>query len=102
MKKVNLQIDISTSQDETLSNLSNSSIFLNKSQVVFKKDGFIVDNKGIKSINTGEPLTRTIEPKLLEVRNIFIKYIYIYMYIYNIGRRFYRFWCIWKCSYGDI
>lgn len=68
MKKLNLQIDISTSQDETLSNLSNSSIFLNKDQVVFKKDGFIVDTKGVKSINTGEQLTRAIDPKLLEVR----------------------------------
>ena len=59
MKQLNLQIDISTSQDETtLSNLSNSSIFLNKSQVVFKKDGFIVDNKGIKNITTGERLTK--------------------------------------------
>ena len=48
MKKLNLQIDISTSQDETLSNFSNSSIFLNKDQVIFKKDGFIVDNKGVK------------------------------------------------------
>ena len=68
MKKLNLQIDISTSQDETLSNLSNSSIFLNKDQVVFKKDGFIVDTKGVKSINTGEQLTRAIDPKLLVVR----------------------------------
>jgi hypothetical protein len=68
MKKLNLQIDISTSQDETLSNLSNSSIFLNKDQVVFKKDGFIIDTKGVKSINTGEQLTRAIDPKLLEVR----------------------------------
>lgn len=68
MKKLNLQIDISTSQDETLSNLSNSSIFLNKDQVVFKKDGFIVDTKGVKSINTGEQLTRAIDPKLIEVR----------------------------------
>ena len=70
MKKLNLQIDISTSQDETLSNLSNSSIFLNKDQVVFKKDGFIVDTKGVKNISTGEPLTRAIDPKLLEVRII--------------------------------
>jgi hypothetical protein len=69
MKQLNLQIDISTSQDETtLSNLSNSSIFLNKSQVVFKKDGFIVDNKGIKNITTGERLTKEIEPKQLEVK----------------------------------
>ena len=68
MKKLNLQIDISTSQDETLSNLSNSSIFLNKDQVVFKKDGFIIDTKGVKSINTREQLTRAIDPKLLEVR----------------------------------
>ena len=68
MKKLNLQIDISTSQDETLSNLSNSSIFLNKDQVVFKKDGFIIDTKGVKSINTGEQLTRAIDPKLLVVR----------------------------------
>ena len=68
MKKLNLQIDISTSQDETLSNLSNSSIFLNKDQVVFKKDGFIVDTKGVKSINTGDQLTRAIDRKLLEVR----------------------------------
>ena len=68
MKKINLQIDISTSQDETLSNLSNSSIFLNKSQVVFKKDGFIVDNKGVKSVKTGEQLTIAIDPKLLEVK----------------------------------
>ena len=73
MKKMNLQIDISTSQDETLSNLSNSSIFLNKSQVVFKKDGIIVDTKGVKDINTGESITRAIDPKLLEV-----KYIYNY------------------------
>ena len=72
MKKMNLQIDISTSQDETLSNLSNSSIFLNKDQVVFKKDGFIVDTKGVKNINTGEPLTRAIDPKLLDVRKILI------------------------------
>ena len=70
MKK-KLQIEVSTSQDETLSNFSNSSIFLNKSQVVFKKDGFIVDNKGIKKINTGEPLTRAIEPKQLEVKYIY-------------------------------
>ena len=70
MKKMNLQIDISTSQDETLSNLSNSSIFLNKSQVVFKKDGIIVDTKGVKDINTGESITRAIDPKLLEVRII--------------------------------
>ena len=69
MKK-NLQIEVSTSQDETLSNFSNSSIFLNKSKVVFKKDGFIVDNKGIKKIATGEPLTKAIEPKLLEVKYI--------------------------------
>ena len=68
MKQLNLQIDISTSQDETLSNLSNSSIFLNKDQVVFKKDGFIIDTKGVKSINTGEQLTRAIDPKLLDVR----------------------------------
>ena len=68
MKKLNLQIEVSTSQDETLSNLSNSSIFLNKSQVVFKKDGFIVDNKGIKNISTGERLTKEIEPKQLEVK----------------------------------
>ena len=68
--KNKLQIEVSTSQDETLSNFSNSSIFLNKSQVVFKKDGFIVDNKGIKKISTGEPLTRAIEPKLLEVKYI--------------------------------
>ena len=67
MKKLNLQIDISTSQDETLSNLSNSSIFLNKSQAVFKKDGFIVDNKGIKNIK-GENLTSTIDTKQLEVK----------------------------------
>ena len=75
---MNLQIDISTSQDETLSNLSNSSIFLNKSQVVFKKDGFIVDTKGVKNINTGEPITRAIDPKLLDVR--------IIIYIYNLFR----------------
>jgi hypothetical protein len=74
MKKMNLQIDISTSQDETLSNLSNSSIFLNKSQVVFKKDGFIVDTKGVKNINTGEPITRAIDPKLLDVRIIIYNY----------------------------
>ena len=71
---MNLQIDISTSQDETLSNLSNSSIFLNKSQVVFKKDGFIVDTKGVKNINTGEPITRAIDPKLLDVRIIIYNY----------------------------
>jgi hypothetical protein len=80
MKKMNLQIDVSNSQDETLSNLSNSSIFLNKSQVVFKKDGFIVDNKGIKNIKTGEALTREIDPKQLEVKLIkliiFLNYIY--------------------------
>ena len=68
MKKMNLKIDVSTSQDETLSHLSNSSIFLNKSQVVFKKDGFIVDNKGVKSVKTGEQLTIAIDPKLLEVK----------------------------------
>ena len=67
MKKLNLQIDISTSQDETLSNLSNSSIFLNKSQAVFKKDGFIVDTKGIKNIK-GENLTSAIDTKQLEVK----------------------------------
>ena len=67
MKKLNLQIYISTSQDETLSNLSNSSIFLNKSQAVFKKDGFIVDNKGIKNIK-GENLTSAIDTKQLEVK----------------------------------
>ena len=72
MKKLNLQIDISTSQDETLSNLSNSSIFLNKDQVVFKKDGFIVDNQGVKSIKTGEQLTISIDPKLLEVKIYYI------------------------------
>lgn len=71
---MNLQIDISTSQDETLSNLSNSSKFLNKSQVVFKKDGFIVDTKGVKNINTGEPITRAIDPKLLDVRIIIYNY----------------------------
>ena len=71
MKKMNLQIDISTSQDETLSNLSNSSIFLNKSQVVFKKDGIIVDTKGVKDITTGESITRAIDPKLLEVKYIY-------------------------------
>ena len=76
MKKMNLQIEVSTSQDETLSNVSNSSIFLNKSQVVFKKDGFIVDNQGIKNINTGEPLTRAIDPKQLEVKYKNIKYYY--------------------------
>ena len=80
MKKLNLQIDISTSQDETLSNLSNSSIFLNKDQVVFKKDGFIVDTKGVKNINTGEPLTRAIDPKLLDVRK---KIIYLFKKIKN-------------------
>ena len=68
MKKMNLKIDVLTSQDETLSHLSNSSIFLNKSQVVFKKDGFIVDNKGVKSVKTGEQLTIAIDPKLLEVK----------------------------------
>ena len=68
MKKLNLQIDISTSQDETLSNFSNSSIFLNKDQVIFKKDGFIVDNNGVKSIHTGEALTKAIEPNQLEVK----------------------------------
>ena len=68
MKKMNLKIDVQTSQDEILSQLSNSSIFLNKSQVVFKKDGFIVDNKGIKSVKTGEQLTIAIDPKLLEVK----------------------------------
>ena len=67
MKKLNLQIDISTSQDETLSNLSNSSIFLNKSQVVFKKDGFLVDSKGIKNFK-GEALTSAIDTKQLEVK----------------------------------
>lgn len=70
MKKLNLQIDVSTSQDDTLSNLSNSSIFLNKSQAVFKKDGFIVDNKGIKSIK-GEALTNAIDYKQLEVIKIY-------------------------------
>ena len=69
MKKMNLKIDISTSQDETLSNFSNSSIFLNKDQVIFKKDGYIVDNNGIKNINTGELLTKAIEPNQLEVKN---------------------------------
>ena len=72
MKKINLKIDVSTSQDETLSHLSNSSIFLNKSQVVFKKDGFIVDNQGVKSIMTGEQLTISIDPKLLEVKIYYI------------------------------
>ena len=48
--------------------MNNSSIFLNKSQVVFKKDGFIVDNKGVKSVKTGEQLTIAIDPKLLEVK----------------------------------
>jgi hypothetical protein len=72
MKKINLKIDVSTSQDETLSHLSNSSIFLNKSQVVFKKDGFIVDNQGVKSIKTGEQLTISIDPKLLEVKIYYI------------------------------
>ena len=67
MKKLNLQIEVSTSQDETLSNLSNSSIFLNKSQVVFKKDGFIVDNRGISNIK-GEALTNAIDTKQLEVK----------------------------------
>ena len=81
MKKMNLQIDISTSQDETLSNLSNSSIFLNKSQVVFKKDGIIVDTKGVKDINTGESITRAIDPKLLEV-----KYIYNYKNLIKLYR----------------
>ena len=68
MKKMNLKIDVSTSQDETLSHLSNSSIFLFFFQVVFKKDGFIVDNKGVKSVKTGEQLTIAIDPKLLEVK----------------------------------
>ena len=68
MKKINLQIDISTSQDETLSNFSNSSIFLNKDKVIFKKDGYIVDNNGVKNIHTGEALTRSIEPNQLEVK----------------------------------
>jgi len=72
MKKINLKIYVSTSQDETLSHLSNSSIFLNKSQVVFKKDGFIVDNQGVKSIKTGEQLTISIDPKLLEVKIYYI------------------------------
>ena len=72
MKKINLKIDVSTSQDGTLSHLSNSSIFLNKSQVVFKKDGFIVDNQGVKSIKTGEQLTISIDPKLLEVKIYYI------------------------------
>ena len=67
MKKLNLQIEVSSSQDETLSNLSNSSIFLNKSQVVFKKDGFIVDSKGISNLK-GEALTSKIDPKQLEVK----------------------------------
>jgi len=67
MKKFNLQIDISTSQDETLSNLSNSSIFLNKSKAIFKKDGFYVDERGVKSLKTGADLTKSIDPKLLEV-----------------------------------
>ena len=35
------------------------------------KYGFIVDNKGIKKISTGEPLTRAIEPKQLEVKYIY-------------------------------
>ena len=68
MKKLNLQIDISTSQEETLSNFSNSSIFFNKDQAIFKKDGFIVDNKGVKNIHTGEALTKAIEPNQLEVK----------------------------------
>ena len=72
MKKINLKIDVSTSQDETLSHLSNSSIFLNKSQVVFKKDGFIVDNQGVKSIKTGEQLKISIDPKILEVKIYYI------------------------------
>ena len=67
MKKLNLQIEVSTSQDETLSNLSNSSIFLNKSQVVFKKDGFIVDSKGISNLK-GEALTSKIDTKQIEVK----------------------------------
>ena len=74
-KPLGLQIDVSTSQDETLSNVSNSSIFLNKSQAIFKKDGFIVDNEGIKSINTGKPLTRVIEPKQLEVRKMYFNFL---------------------------
>ena len=76
MKKFNLQIDTSTSQDETLSAISNSSIFLNKSQAIFKKDGFIVDNKGIRKITTGEALTAAIEQKQLEVIKIINYYIY--------------------------
>ena len=67
MKKINLKIDVSTSQDETLSHYSNSSIFLNKSQVVFKKEGYVVDNQGVKRIKTGEQLTIAIDPKLLDV-----------------------------------
>lgn len=74
MKKMNLQIEVSTSQDETLSNVSNSSIFINKSQVVFKKDGFTVDHQGIKNINNGEPLTKAINPKELEVKYKNINY----------------------------
>lgn len=70
MKNNNLQIQTaSTSFDGTLSAISNSSIFLNKNQVVFKKDGFIVDEKGIKNAKTGEALTKFINIKELEVIN---------------------------------
>lgn len=69
MKNNNLQIQTSTSLDGTLSAISNSSIFLNKNQVVFKKDGYVVDDKGIRNIKTGEALTKSINIKELEVIN---------------------------------
>ena len=97
MKKLNLQIDISTSQDETLSNFSNSSIFLNKDQVIFKKDGFIVDNKGVKSIHTGEALTQAIDPNQLEVNINLIKLIFILF----LDWRLFRFRSFWECLFSN-
>ena len=69
MKNNNLQIQTSTSLDGTLSAISNSSIFLNKNQVLFKKDGYVVDERGIRNAKTGEALTKPINIKEFQVIN---------------------------------
>ena len=69
MKNNNLQIQTSTSLDGTLSAISNSSIFLNKNQVLFKKDGYVVDERGIRNAKTGEALTKAINIKEFQVIN---------------------------------
>lgn len=82
MKKLNLQIEDSSSKEEALSNVSNSS---NKSQV-FKKDGFIVEQQGIKNINTAELLTKTIDPKQLEVKYKNFNYLILFLIHYRLKK----------------